>query len=153
MVVTGGSSRKVIVWNFTNLHPIATIPYSNTVNSVKFSKNQNFIAVGQSGSSTVRILSGSTFASITSFSTGCSSVAEVDFSWDNSRLLVCGSNVAEVYLTATWTRETQATNGGTSFTACRFQKNNKYGTGDSSGKTRVYLAGTNTFDWSDSQSN
>lgn len=104
MVVTGGSSKKVIIWNFTNLHPIATVPYSNTITSVKFSKNQNWIAIGQSGSSTVNIISGSTFASVTSFSVGSSSVAELDFSWDNTRLLVCGSNVAEVYLTATWAR-------------------------------------------------
>lgn len=104
MVVTGGTSKKVIIWNFTNLHPITTVPYSNTITSVKFSKNQNYIAIGQSGSSTVNIISGSTFASVTSFSTGCSSVAEVDFSWDNSRLIVCGSNVAEVYLTATWAK-------------------------------------------------
>lgn len=104
MVVTGGSSKKVIIWNFTNLHPIATVSYSNTITSVKFSKNQNYIAVGQSGSSTVNIISGSTFAPVTSFSVTSTSVAELDFSWDNTRLVVCGSNVAEVYLTATWTR-------------------------------------------------
>lgn len=72
MVVTGGKSKKVIIWNFTNLHPIATVSYSNTITSVRFSKNQNWIAVGQSGSNTVNIRSGSTFASVTSFSVGSS---------------------------------------------------------------------------------
>jgi WD40 repeat protein len=105
--------------------------------------------VGQSSTGSVNILQTSTFTSLRNISTGCGSVAEVDFSWDNARLLICGSSALEIYSTSTWARETQIT--GSTFTACKFQKNNKYAAGDSSGKTNVYLTVANTLEWSDSQ--
>lgn len=101
MVVTGGTTRRVTVWNFSNFNHIAIINYTNVINSVKFSKDQRFIAVAQGGFAS--ILSASTFAPITTV-TGIGQINDLDFSWDHTRLLTCGSSSVEVYFTANWTR-------------------------------------------------
>jgi WD40 repeat protein len=91
MVLTASSSKKMIVWNFSSFEPIFTLNCTSTVKTAKFSKDQKYIAVGQS-SNNVNIIQVSTFTSITNVSTGCNPVNEVDFSWDYKRLLVCGNN-------------------------------------------------------------
>jgi WD40 repeat protein len=105
MFTTSGSSKMMIVWNFTSFQPIFTLTCSSTVQSAKFSKNQQYIAVGQQGSGNVNIIQVSTFTSVFSISTTLSAVYEVDFSWDNSRILICGANAIEVYAVGgSWTR-------------------------------------------------
>lgn len=94
MVVTGSDSKMAIIWNFTSLEPISNFTGSGAVKSVRFSKNQAYVGIGVSGNSTVTILSASTFLLVKSLSTTAGFVNEIDFSWDNSRIMVCGgSNV------------------------------------------------------------
>lgn len=152
MLITAGDSRNMIVWNFTSLSPLFTLTCTSNVQSAKFSKNGMYIAVGQA-SSTVNIIQVSTFTSVKNISTGLSSVKEVDFSWDNTRLLVCGSNGINVYnVGGTWSNAGSNSNGGTAFTSCKFQKNNNYFGGDNSGKNTMYTADTNAVYWSNTQS-
>lgn len=94
MVITSSKSRRMIIWNFTNLHPIFTLIGSDEILSSKFSKDQKYIAVGRKSSGQVNILQPSTpFTSLRNISSACGTVYEVDWSWDNARLLICGSNV------------------------------------------------------------
>jgi hypothetical protein len=77
----------------------------------------------------------------------------VDFSWDSTKLLVCGSNAIEVYnVGGAWVNNGSTTNGGTAFTSCKFQKNNNYFGGDNSGKNTMYITNTNAVIWSNTPS-
>ena len=56
MLVTGGFSKTVIVWNFSNLQPIFNVSVGQTVTTVKFSKDQRYIAAGNSNNNQIKVI-------------------------------------------------------------------------------------------------
>jgi WD40 repeat protein len=70
MIATVSDSRKAIVWNFKTMQPIFNFTCSNgeEMNTVKFSKDQRFLAAGDSDGKIYiyRITAPSTFSLVTS---------------------------------------------------------------------------------------
>lgn len=150
MMTTASDSKKMIVWNFTSLAPLFILSCTAAVRSAKFSKDGALIAVAQ-GANSVNIIQVSTFTSIKNITSGLATVQEVDFSWDNTKLLMCGQYGIEVWnVGGTWS------NNGSSLTAtytsCKFQKNNNYFGGGITGKNTFFTANTNAVLWSDQKS-
>jgi WD40 repeat protein len=73
MLITASDSKNMIVWNFTSLSPLYTLPCNTFVQSAKFSKDGAYIAVGQANA-TVNIIQVSTFTSVKNITTGLTSV-------------------------------------------------------------------------------
>ena len=147
MMITASDSMKMIVWNFTSLAPLFILTCTVTVQSAKFSKDGTLIAVAQ-GHNSVNVIQVSTFTSVQNITSGVSTINEVDFSWDNTKLLVCGQNGIEVWnVGGTWSNNGSSSSG--QYTSCKFQKNNNYFGGDNTGKNTIFNANTNTVLWSD----
>ncbi len=103
-----GSSKKVYIWDAFTLSPLLTfVTASKSPQTVKFSKDGKYLAVGYVEDDVVRVLTAipplSTVPVFT-INSGCgNSIMEVDFNNDSTKLLICGSSGFKVYTIATAT--------------------------------------------------
>ena len=79
MFVTASDSKNVIVWNATNLLKLKTFRFNDDVNSVKFSKNMNFIGVGGDSMNRVYIINVGSWTFHRNQTTNFSSIYDLDF--------------------------------------------------------------------------
>lgn len=69
----------------------------------KWSKDQKYIASGFEDRGTIKIYNADSYSLNYTFDSGLSFVYELDFSWDNKKLLVCGANSAIIFsVGGTW---------------------------------------------------
>lgn len=66
MLVTGGESERIVVWNFTTLQPIFNVSVGDIVTTVKFSKDQRYIVAGNSNNNQIDVI---TISATNTFST------------------------------------------------------------------------------------
>jgi WD40 repeat protein len=89
------ASNGVTVYQFNTLNPIWSQSFAKAVNTAKFSKLGQYLAVGTNSNDTVFIYNVPGFTlnmSLPAFQVGSENVYEVDFSPDDTKLVACGTN-------------------------------------------------------------
>ena len=119
----------------------------------KYSPDQNFIAVGYQGGTSILIFT-STLTLYTTITSAFNNVFEVDFSADSTKLMVCGNNGGgvngfEIYgvssTSTTWNIVNSSTGYSKPFVACRFAPDGSFATGSQDGRLRYFLP---DYSWS-----
>lgn len=94
-IVTAAASGKLSVLSFATSNVVWSDTLSNDVYTAKFSKNGKWLGVGQMSTDNIRIYNVPSFTLNMSFSAGHGSsvtINELDFSYDNTKIVTCGSD-------------------------------------------------------------
>lgn len=90
-ILTGDKSGRVTVYDTASLKIKYIYDFPTEVYSAKYSKDQTMIAIAGIQND-VYVLDADTYSQITTITTDHIEVYEIDFSYDNTRIIACGKN-------------------------------------------------------------